>query len=276
MQWKEHESQPYPPETLHISTTTLLKHQLTSLVSSSSFNSDSCSFSECILDLISPLHLIQTKCVGNHLYNTLDQVFSLTLHHHSDSVFVTRKNNNQPSWHITSPSEKLISKAQTAIEKKYEKIHERWKHDNGRMSRSRLYLENYYPVVYHPRLQYCCMEPKTAQGIADHYLKDLKFALHSKRVMMTAFDYKLRYLYGKCVEKGEVIPSDVISTRWYYLIDIGKLLQNICAGDILRETMDCFKRIYVHSKKSKDTQLVEIISKYRYLPLCTACSGILN
>ena len=40
--------------------------------------------------------------------------------------------------------------------------------------------------------------------------------------------------------------------------------------------MDCFKRIYVHSKKSKDTQLVEIISKYRYLPLCTACSGILN
>ena len=103
------------------------------------------------------------------------------------------------------------------------------------------------------------MEPKTAQGIADHYLKDLKFALHSKRVMMTAFDYKLRYLYGKCVEKGEVIPSDVIR----------KLLQNICAGDILRETMDCFKRIYVHSKKSKDTQLVEIISKYRYLPLFT-------
>ena len=139
------------PKTLHISITTLIKHQLTSLVSVPSFISDNRSFSECILDLIPPLHLAQTKCVGNHLYNTLDQVFSLTLHHHSDSVFVTRKNNNQSSWHITSPSEKLIFKAQASIEKKYEKIHERWKHDNGRMSSSRLYLENYYPVVYHSR-----------------------------------------------------------------------------------------------------------------------------
>lgn len=141
MHWKERKSQPYPPETLHISTTTLLKHQLTSLVTVPSSNSDSLRFSECILDLIPPLHLAQTKSVENHLYNTLDQVFSPTLHHHSDSVFVTRKNNNQPSWHITSPSEKLISKAQTVIKKKYEKIHERWKHDNGRMSRTRLYLE---------------------------------------------------------------------------------------------------------------------------------------
>lgn len=120
------------------------------------------------------------------------------------------------------------------------------------------------------------MEPKAAQGIADHYLKDLRFALHSKRVMMTAFDYKLRYLYGKCVENGELIPSDVMSTRCYYLCDLEKLLHNICAGDILRETMACFKKIYDHTKKSKDTQLVEIISDYRYLPLCTACSGILN
>ena len=104
------------PETLHISITTLIKHQLTSLVSVPSFISDNRSFSECILDLIPPLHLAQTKCVGNHLYNTLDQVFSLTLHHHSDSVFVTRKNNNQSSWHITSPSEKLIFKAQASIE----------------------------------------------------------------------------------------------------------------------------------------------------------------
>lgn len=103
------------PETLHISITTLIKHQLTSLVSVPSFISDNRSFSECILDLIPPLHLAQTKCVGNHLYNTLDQVFSLTLHHHSDSVFVTRKNNNQSSWHITSPSEKLIFKAQASI-----------------------------------------------------------------------------------------------------------------------------------------------------------------
>ena len=92
-------------ETLHISTMTDFKHQLTSLGITLSFIPETLSFGERILGLIPPLHLVRTKCVGNHLYNTLDLVFTLTLHHHSDTVFVTHKNNNQSSWHATSPSQ---------------------------------------------------------------------------------------------------------------------------------------------------------------------------
>lgn len=120
------------------------------------------------------------------------------------------------------------------------------------------------------------MELEQGQGTESHYLKDLEFALHSKRVMMTAFDYKLRYLYSKCVENGEHIPSDVISTRYLLLIDLEKLLRSICEEDIVREAMTTFKKIYDYTKVSRDTSLVAIVSDYRYLPLCTVCCGILN
>lgn len=74
------------PEILHISTTTLFKHQLTLLTS---FIWKDLDFRKPLIHLILSLLLAPTKCVGNHLYNTLDLLISLTLHHHSECIFLT-------------------------------------------------------------------------------------------------------------------------------------------------------------------------------------------
>lgn len=170
---------------------------------------------------------------------------------------------------------KSLSDARIALEKKYEKMHERWKHGQRQNVEIKIILKEILHSLLSFTIAIYRMQPEQDQKIARLYLNDLKFALHSKRVMMTAFDYKLRYLYGKCVENGELIPSTIISARHLLRIDIEKLLRNICAEDILSETMACFKRIYDHTRETEDMDLQAIILGYRYLPLCILFAVVL-